>query len=406
MTRKRHTRGTHRVSSPEETRARVWPLLEPLGITRVANVTGLDCIGIPVVAVYRPNARSLSVAQGKGCTLTCAEVSGVMESIEFYHAENISEPLLLGSYQQLRFSKPLFNPARLPRSAVGRFNPDLKLCWIQAVDLVKAEECWIPYELVHTDFTLPLPPGSGCFPMSSNGLASGNHLWEAISHGIAEVVERDAATLFSFSSEEERALRRIDPKTVDAPECVELLSTFERAGITVAIHDMTSDTGIPVLRATITDTRFDPQRPVAPSTGTGCHPSRAVALCRALTEAAQSRLTVIAGSRDDLPQERYATPDGFERLHRRRAAVTEGSGTRSFSEIPDFQAEDIGEDVAWQKERLQAVGVENLLVVDLTKPELGIPVARVVIPQLEASRDMPGWVPGERARALSSRSAA
>ncbi len=61
-----HRRGTHRVSSPDETRERIWPWLKPFGITRVANVTGLDCIGIPVVAVYRPNSRSLSVAQGKG----------------------------------------------------------------------------------------------------------------------------------------------------------------------------------------------------------------------------------------------------------------------------------------------------------------------------------------------------
>jgi YcaO-like protein with predicted kinase domain len=111
-----HLSGTHRVSSLDETRARVWPLLRPLGITRVADITGLDCIGVPVVAVYRPNARSLSVAQGKGLTLLAAEVSGVMESLEFFHAENISTPVLLGSYSQLRFTRPLLDPAHLPRS--------------------------------------------------------------------------------------------------------------------------------------------------------------------------------------------------------------------------------------------------------------------------------------------------
>ncbi len=51
---------------------------------------------------------------------------------------------------------------------------------------------WLPYELVHANYTLPLPTGSGCFPASTNGLASGNHMLEAICHGLAEVIERDS----------------------------------------------------------------------------------------------------------------------------------------------------------------------------------------------------------------------
>ncbi|HKY39288.1 MAG TPA: YcaO-like family protein [Polyangiaceae bacterium] len=406
MTAKQHRRGTHRVSSPEETRSRVWPLLKPLGITRVANITGLDFIGIPVVAVYRPNARSLSVAQGKGCTLTCAEVSGVMESIEFYHAENISEPLLHGSFNQLRFSKPLLSPELLPRSAVGRYNPELKLSWISGVDLVEEQESWVPYELVHTDFTLPFPAGSGCFPMTSNGLASGNHLWEAVSHGISEVIERDAATLFSLLPEKTREARRVRLASVDAPECIELLQRFEDAGVVVAIFDMTSDNRVPVFRAVIVDAKSNPDRPLAPSTGTGCHPARSVALARALTEAAQSRLTMIAGSRDDLAQEQYQSLVDVKRLHERRAWILQTGAAHRFQDTPNYESDDVGDDVAWQKERLMAVGIEHVVAVDLTKPELGIPVVRVIIPGLELARDVPGWVPGQRARRALARSAA
>lgn len=61
---KRYTTGTHRDRAPEETVARVRGLLPALGITRIANVTGLDRIGMPVVMVCRPNSRSLAVAQG------------------------------------------------------------------------------------------------------------------------------------------------------------------------------------------------------------------------------------------------------------------------------------------------------------------------------------------------------
>lgn len=406
MTAKQHRRGTHRVSSPEETRARIWPLLKPLGITRVAHITGLDCIGIPVVAVYRPNARSLSVSQGKGCTLTCAEVSGVMESIEFYHAENISEPLLYGSFNQLGFSKPLLSPELLPRSAVGRYNPELKLSWIGGVDLVEQQECWVPYELVHTDFTLPFPAGSGCFPMTSNGLASGNHLWEAVSHGISEVIERDAATLFSLLPQELREARRVHLASIDAPECVELLQHFEAAGVAVAVFDMTCDNQVPVFRAVIIDAKLDPDRPLTPSTGTGCHPARGIALARALTEAAQSRLTMIAGSRDDLAQERYQSMSDEAKLRERRAWVLRAGGERQFQDAPSYESDDVGDDVAWQKERLLSVGIEHVVAVDLTKPEIGIPVVRVIIPGLELARDVPGWSPGPRARSALARRAA
>jgi YcaO-like protein with predicted kinase domain len=401
----RHRRGTHRVSSPEETRARIWPWLTPFGITRVANVTGLDRIGIPVVAVYRPNARSLSVAQGKGCTLASAEVSGVMESIEFHHAENISQPLLYGSYEQLRAARRLIDPEVLPRSAVGRWGPDFKVSWIEGVDLIQEETCWVPFELVHTDFTLPLPPGSGCFPMTSNGLASGNHLLEAVSHGMSEVIERDAATLFGLSSAGEQEGRRIVPATVDAPGCQELLARFDRAGVAVALFDMTCDTGVSVFRAVIADAVLDPERPRSPSTGTGCHPSRDIALSRALTEAAQSRLTMIAGSRDDLPRERYSADGDLDQLRSRRDRIFRGEARRSFRDAPTFEAEDIGDDVLWQKERLLTIGVAHVVVVDLTQADVSIPVVRVLIPELEPPSDLPGWLPGKRAKARQGRTA-
>lgn len=400
MTVKTYRVGMHRSSRPEETRARIWPLLRPLGITRVANITGLDCIGIPVMAAYRPNARSLSVAQGKGCSAVAAEVSAAMESIEFHHAEHVTRPLVVGSWNQLRFSLPLLPIDLLPRSAVGRFHPDLKIHWIEGYDLGRDEPCTVPYEMVHTDFTLPLPAGSGCFPMTSNGLASGNHLHEAISHALAELVERDAETLFSLLSESGQNERRVRPETINAEECRSLLSRFRAAGVDVAIWDLTSDIGVATFRVVIMDRELDPARPLRPNTGSGCHPSRSVALARALTEAAQSRLTIIASSRDDLPRERYREAADLERLAELREQSFQGAPVRSFDLTPTFEAESIEEDVLWQRERLTARGLDRLVVVDLTKPELGIPVARVIVPGLESSRQVPGWIPGARARAV------
>jgi ribosomal protein S12 methylthiotransferase accessory factor len=133
-----------------------------MGITRTANITGLDSVGLPVVMVCRPNSRSLAVSQGKGLTLEAAKASALMESVEFYHAERITQPLKLGSYEQLRYTHNLLDEESLPRTSISLFNPTLRLLWIEGHDLMHDEAVWVPYELVHTDYTLPFPAGSGC----------------------------------------------------------------------------------------------------------------------------------------------------------------------------------------------------------------------------------------------------
>ena len=138
-------RGTHRMFTPEETLARVRRLLPVMGITRAANVTGLDAIGIPVVMVCRPNSRSLAVSQGKGIDLASARVSGVMESVESYHGEHITLPLRYASYEQLRYTHPIADLTGLPRTADSLFHPHRMLLWIEGVDLLGNGPCWVPY---------------------------------------------------------------------------------------------------------------------------------------------------------------------------------------------------------------------------------------------------------------------
>src|SRR5207247_5173478 len=133
-----------------------------MGITRVANITGLDCIGVPVVTVCRPNARSLAVSQGKGLTLAAARASALMEEIESYHAERIALPLKLGSYEDLRHTHRLVDIAGLPLATHSAYHPHFQLLWIEGWDLMQQEAVWVPFEMVCLDFTLPLPAGSGC----------------------------------------------------------------------------------------------------------------------------------------------------------------------------------------------------------------------------------------------------
>jgi YcaO-like protein with predicted kinase domain len=372
-------------------------LMSRFGITRVANITGLDRLGVPVVAVHRPNSRSVSVAQGKGISLLAAQVSGLMESIEGYHAEHISLPLLLGSYRELRAKHRVIDVEGLPRLSTSCFAPGLPLLWVTGQDLATGAATLVPYELVHTDFRLPFPTGTGAFLMSSNGLASGNHLLEAVSHGICELVERDANTLWHLTGAHTNDSRRLDLATVDDPACRALLDTCESQGLCVGVWETTTDVGICSFLCTLVERDTGAFAALMPISGSGCHPRRQIALSRALTEAAQGRLTLISGSRDDLSVASFDTQQArqwTESLTRELAVP----GDRSFAQASDYDAESLDLDVQWELERLRAAGLEQVVVVNLTKPDVGIPVVRVVVPHLEPMSEMTGYVPGRRAR--------
>ena len=394
--KKHYLAGTHRNVSPEETYSRIKPLFAQMGITRLANITGLDDLGIPVFVTCRPNSRSLSVSQGKGITSAAARVSSAMESIEFFHAENIVSPIVFASRNQLRYTHQLVSIDDLPKSAVSQFNDDLKIAWIKGVDLIGQAEVLIPYELVHMDFTLPLIKGSGCFPMTSNGLASGNHIFEAIVHGVSEVIERDAETLFELKNESEKHDRQVDPATVTDPECAALLSLIDDRGMHAAIWETTSNFGIPSFRCYLFDRKSNRWHPIPPSKGMGCHPDRGIALSRALTEAAQCRLTWIASSRDDMGWSEYRIEGAMESNKGFTETLLASTPTRSFLSAPNFECDDIEQDIQFLKTKLSDNGVRSLVVVDLTLDAIGIPVVRVVIPGLEGQHDIPGWVPGAR----------
>lgn len=397
---KEFRQGTHRTVSPAETVARARRLMAAAGITRLANITGLDRIGIPVVTACRPNARSLAVSQGKGLSLEAALASALMESIELHHAEHMALPLMFASYEDLKSTHSLADVEKLPRVRNSLFHPRLVLLWVEGFDLLQQRHTWVPLEMVSMNYTLPFPSGSGCFQATSNGLASGNHLLEAVSQGICEVVERDATTLWRLRRETAQRARLVDLTSVDDPGCRDVLEKFEHTGVAVAAWDIATDIGIPAFRCTIAERSHDPLHPLYTIDGMGCHPSRAIALLRALTETAQGRLTYIAGSRDDLYRETYELASSPATAQRKRRQMMRCGRPKNFHDAPDYEGETLLEDVLWELERLQTAGIEQVIVVDLTRPEFQMPVVRVVVPGLEGIFPEPDYAPGPRARAL------
>lgn len=393
--------GTQRSVPPSQTVERVRPFLGEMGITRIADVTGLDRVGIPVTMVCRPNSRSVSVSQGKGLTLDAAKASGVMESIELFHAETITLPLKLATYAELISDHEVVDVADLPLIAGGRFHPDLQMLWIEGRDLMADADVWVPFEMVNLSTSRPEMP-AGSFISSSNGLASGNQLIEAVLHGICEVVERDATTLWHLRSPDEQQSRRVALETVQDEGNRRLLEMCERAGLEVVAWDISSDVGLAACQCLIFDRDEELGRDLYAALGMGAHLSPEIAFLRALTEAAQSRLTLIAGARDDVFREEYDEKAlAAQFLGEQRALLRNSPPTRSLRETPSLAAETFNDDLAVVLERLQSADVRQVIAVDLTKSRFEIPVVRIIIPGLETFDKNPDYSPGRRARAFA-----
>ncbi len=390
---KRYFHGTHRTRPPEETLAVVAPFLEACGITRVADITGLDRIGLPVFTAFRPNARALATSQGKGVTTAAAKASAVMEAIEYHMAENPKLPILHGSLEDLaNWGIPVAPLEALPRMTTEPIDTGLRTTWAEARDVKTDQIVQVPYELVHMDLTLPFAPSVGGFLRSSNGLASGNTRDEALIHAICELIERDA---LSIREMKRPAGRRIDPDTIPAGEADGVMQKLHDTGFHVGIWDITSDLGVPSYLASVTDPTGGEFYPAA---GSGCHLDADVALSRALTEAVQTRLTYISGARDDQTWAGYEAARSSE-MQAFMMSELEEPATHDFTDQTSLAGPDLQSDLETLIARLHDRDLPTPLWVDLSDPDMPVHVVRAFVPGLEGNHDAPGYVPGARARA-------
>ncbi len=396
---KRLDLASHRILPVKETLSLIAPIAEKIGITRVADITGLDRIGIPVSLAIRPNSKSVAVSQGKGISQDYARASALMESIEIWHAENMDNPVLYGDVQTLKKQFRIVDIDHLPKTPQDSFSDRVKTLWVRGIELFTDEQILLPYEMVHADYTRPIPPGQGFFPASTNGLASGNSKLEAVCHAICEIMERDALSLWHLTSPENRLTRRIDPESIEDLDCKSLLKKLNDAGLGFLLWDITTDTKIPCIVCTIVNASNSDEHI---GLGSGCHPSSAIALRRAITEAAQTRLNYISGARDDLLLSEYQTEElnskfqyAIEYLHHDGPLLT-------FNSIETWINPNLESDLELLLENLASVGIKEVIWTDLSREDLQIPVARVVIPGLEAPHDDANYVAGPRARKVAS----
>lgn len=378
--RKACTAGTHRVVCPEETLERIAPHLPRFGITRCADITGLDCIGIPVYVAIRPQGRVLQTSNGKGLRHVDAQVSAQMEAIEQWHAENPVVPFRRASVEELRRSGDrIVSPRALEGfSSAAHFSPRLVLDWTEGDDLLSGQRVWIPafaayyYRHQHHRF-------------SFNGLASGNHVVEARLHGLYELLERDTLSRLSDAGQMHfDGCDIIDLEAVTDEAVASLWEQIRRAGLGLVLLRAPSDLPTHTFMAVLLDTSpFGHASTV--NIGAGAHLSPSVAATRAITEAAQARLTFIHGSRDDLTEEAYRGGAGHAELI---SFFSQLSADTAWDALDDLSSDDLLRDQERVLAGVRAAGFEGAYAVDLSQPGVEVKVVKTIIPGAQC----PPWI--------------
>jgi ribosomal protein S12 methylthiotransferase accessory factor len=385
--RKNYRDGTHRSRSPQETLDAYLPLMDRCGVTRLANVTGLDHVGIPVYVAVRPLSRCLSVSQGKGLDAASAKASALMEALEYWHGENIELGLRYESMHALERSSSVLGRDAISAKADEPLDPNRPLLWVEGWDFFNERPIWVPFDFVHTNFVDPAVQSRRLCKQDGNGLASGNCLLEASVHALCELIERDSTSLWFLDPREGSDARsQVDLDTVD-PINHELVARIHAADLLVGAYDATSDTGIPSYQAVVFD-QPGCVRAMGYFWGFGCHLSPEVALARALTEAVQCRLTEITGSREDILPDDYLLNRDDNELAEMKKALCSSPPQRSLRDRPSLATDTFEGDFEVLRNALRLVGITEGALVNLSRPEIGLPVVKAVVPELE------GWFRG------------
>jgi len=376
--------GTRRCREPAETLEMIGPLLGPAGITRLADITGLDGLGIPVAQAVRPLAATVSVSQGKGPTLDAAMAGAAMEALELHHAENeVPGPVLTGPAAGLRLGYEVTSLDLGPGSLV---TARTVLEWIPARGALTGRQALVPRDLVWLGKRSGADWRPAMIEATSNGLAAGNTAAEAAAHALYEVIERDAGAALAAVPPARR--RYLDLGTLPLGWCAQLAGRIRAAGAWLEVAYAPSRFGLPGFVAYL----WAEDSGAGLASGAGTHADPAVALARAITEAAQSRLAFIAGARDDLGAHLYPPPG---RPGIRPGPAGPAESWAALAGEPAWPGRTDEEEAGMAAGLIAAVtGAEPLIVTLADRPEMA--VVKAVCPGLAFSRE---HVPRRRAAA-------
>ncbi|HEX2106097.1 MAG TPA: YcaO-like family protein [Nitrososphaera sp.] len=418
--------GSSRIKPAQETLKNVVPLSKRIGVTRLADITDMDVLRIPNYSAIVPGTEDyIWVYSGKGPTKRHAMASAIMESIERYSSlpSGWSGKFVRSSYSELSKTHNVLHPDKIVEPMRFVYRPDMIMDWLPGHDLVNGEEIMVPASIALFRYAPPPPAINPFSYFHTNGLASGNVMEEAICHALCEVIERDAMSLadlrasaipfhilrtiihslnaaaFSVSSipsdrfvDDPSIFPDVDISEIDFEPVKGLVEKFKEAGISLMVKDITSDIGIPTFNASSVEWISHDYGYLAE--GHGTHPDARIALVRAITEVSQTRAANIQGARDDLRKIKYNDESTDDK---RAWQFMHSTKKIKFIGLPTFFNEDILDDIKLILSRLKNVGLNQVIIVDLTNQDIGIPVVRAIVPGLETFK-ITKSVMGMRAR--------
>lgn len=399
--------GGHRSVAPEETLRRHEHLVGPVtGITRgLARITPEDGSPLHVYTAGVNLATRHDTLQrmrrglrtsccGKGTTdvqarasslgETAERYSGVYRGEEYSIAGTIAEigPDAIDPRETMLFSKRQY-AERERWNALDRrldmvpvpFDPAAQIHWTPLWSLTDQRVRWMP--TAQCFYSTPQEPDHAfCLP-DSNGAAAGNTLEEAILQGFLELVERDSVAIWWYN----RLRRpRVELDSFDDPYFRSMQDYYAGLSRELWVLDLTADLGIPAFVAVSRRTDTEVEDIVfAPA----AHLDARMGVLRALTELNQM-IPGVAGSRGDGTGYAYDDPEAIRwwreaTLENQPYLVPADGPARQMADFADRQSDDIREDVLTCQGIVEAAGME-MLVLDQTRPDIGIPVVKVVVP--------------------------
>ncbi|HVC94485.1 MAG TPA: TOMM precursor leader peptide-binding protein [Pirellulales bacterium] len=403
--------GGHRVVHPNETLERfghhVSSITGAVSMLQRASPNGDGCMHVYLagnnlarphhsLAQLRGDLRNMSA--GKGTTDAQAKASGLCEGLERHSgvfrgdeprrkarladlgpAGTDLNDCLLFSRKQFQ-ERGAINAKNSPYNFVPLpFDPEAQIEWTPAWSLSRQLVRYLPTAFCYYDY--PQFKDKRFCIACSNGCAAGNTVEEAILQGFLELVERDSVALWWYNR-----VRRpgVDLGSFDEPYLDELAAFLETRRREMCVLDLTADLGIPVFAAWSRRTDAVSEQIVL---GFGAHLDARIALLRAVTEMNQMLSYLLRSPPEAAVSDTVNDP---ETVHWLKTATAEnqpyllpaaGVLSRTASDHATAWSDDVALDIRDCQLRLEKAGLE-LLVVDQTRPEIGLPVVKVVVPGL------------------------
>ncbi len=404
--------GGHRTMTPARTLEKYDHLVSP--ITGVVNLLQRDeNLGSQVhvylagqnFAVQHDSLRSLksglrNMSAGKGMSRDQARASGLCEAVERNSGLFQGyEPRIWTGFEVLghkaihpndcmMYSQAQFQDREAINSKKSTFNrvpepfEDQPMDWSPVWSLTREDFRYLPTGYLYYHYHLPNGKrGPQYFHACSNGAASGNTLEEAVLQGFFELVERDCVALWWYNMLQKPA---VDLDSFNEPYFRELVQYYAGLDREVWVLDITSDLDIPAFVAISKQNGRDQEHIIL---GFGCHLDARSAVQRALTEMNQSLPHVLNVFGPGGDKEPFTDNEALDFWRTKTCesdpylAPAPNLPVKKRQDFPEGRFNDILEEINICRKKVEDKGME-MLVLDQTRPDIGVPVAKVFVPGL------------------------